>query len=322
MTAKQEPAWDVNFYEPGLRIWRINKFRLDSVGLASRLPNINTLQTVQDEVFHTGDSYVLLKTNQKGNEYSYNIHFWLGDQTSQDEAGTAAYKAVELDTRLGGKAVQFRELQGCESDVFLSYFKGGVRYADGGNESGFHHVVKLDYPTLLYWIHDNQVKQIPLVVDGVTEDDVFVLDCGDRILVYRGQKATHKEAINAEYEALNIKSQRPSAKIEHVESLAQKQEFLGIIGSRTSAILETKFYKIQDDGATTIMTDDHNLSSDDSYIYSVGNTTWIWVGSRSSYAEANKAWRVAIKLTKPTDRLQLIRETYEPESFWLSFSKL
>ena len=41
----------------------------------------------------------------------------------QDEYGTAAYKTVELDTFLDDKAVQHREVQGFESELFRSYFK-------------------------------------------------------------------------------------------------------------------------------------------------------------------------------------------------------
>lgn len=56
------------------------------------------------------------------------IHFWLGKNTSTDEAAVAAYKSVELDNYLNGSPVQHREVQGGESIRFRGYFKNGIRY--------------------------------------------------------------------------------------------------------------------------------------------------------------------------------------------------
>ena len=54
--------------------------------------------------------------------------FPAGKECSQDESTSAAILAMQLDDHLAGKAVQYREVQNNESQMFLGYFKSGVRY--------------------------------------------------------------------------------------------------------------------------------------------------------------------------------------------------
>lgn len=51
-----------------------------------------------------------------------------GQQSSRDEQGACAVLAVHLNTLLGERPVQHREVQGNESDLFMSYFPQGLKY--------------------------------------------------------------------------------------------------------------------------------------------------------------------------------------------------
>lgn len=51
-----------------------------------------------------------------------------GDDCTQDESGAAAIFTIQIDDYLGGKPIQYREVQGYESRTFSGYFKTGLKY--------------------------------------------------------------------------------------------------------------------------------------------------------------------------------------------------
>ena len=113
--ADSEPQWDGAGVKPGLQIWRIEQFR------------VKPWPKSKYGRFHVGDSYIILNTYVKEPEVNpdklaWDVHFWIGSESTQDEYGTAAYKTVELDDSLRGAAIQHREVQEAESQLFLGYF--------------------------------------------------------------------------------------------------------------------------------------------------------------------------------------------------------
>jgi len=180
--AKKEKAWDNAGKEKGLQIWRIEKFQV------KHWPKDRYGE------FFSGDSYIILNTmiDDEGKK-TYDVFFWLGAETTQDEAGSAAYKTVELDDLLGDQPVQYREVQGNETKKFLDCFNK-VTILDGGVESGFRNVKPEDYkPRLLHisgYQKHVQVYQVPLKIESLNDHDAFVLDGGLKIWQFNGTKAS------------------------------------------------------------------------------------------------------------------------------------
>src|SRR3990167_5330643 len=173
--ANTEPAWANAGQEVGLQIWRIEKFNVVS----------RPKETYGE--FFDGDSYIVLNTYKKNDALAWDVHFWLGEFTTQDEAGTAAYKTVELDDKLGGAPVQHREVSKHESKLFLSYFPAGTRVLEGGVDSGFKHVEAEKYTARLLQIKGTRktirASQVPLATSSLNSGDVFILDNG--LVVYQ-----------------------------------------------------------------------------------------------------------------------------------------
>lgn len=196
-SAASEPAWNNGIIgqQPGLYIWRIEKFEVIA------WPKERTGE------FYEGDSYIVLHSYAVGNgedrKLGHDIFFWLGSKTTQDEAGTAAYKTVELDEFLHGAATQHRETQRHPSEDFVALFRR-ISIRKGGVESGFTHVepeVPQEVTTLLrVFKHPGAGRVDSVIVHEVEptwrsldDGDVFVLDKGDKIWVWQGKSCSPME---------------------------------------------------------------------------------------------------------------------------------
>ncbi|XP_059668409.1 villin-2-like isoform X2 [Cornus florida] len=184
-----EPAFQGAGQRIGTEIWRIENFQ--------PVP----LPKTENGKFYSGDSYIVLQTSPgRGGAYVLDIHFWLGKDTSQDEAGTAAIKTVELDAILGGRAVQHRELQGHESDKFLSYFKPCIIPLEGGVASGFKKPEEEKFETRLYVCKGKRVVKLKQVIfsrSSLNHDDVFILDTKEKIFQFNGANSNIQERAKA-----------------------------------------------------------------------------------------------------------------------------
>ena len=141
-----------------------------------------------------------MNSYKKDNKICHDIHIWIGDESTQDEYGTAAYKMVELDNKLGGIATQHREVQEHESAMFMGYFHNKVTYLDGGIESGFRHVEPTKENPNLFHIKGHiksgtiRMTQEPLRRDAMNSGDVFVLVAGDDLVwMWIGKSANKDE---------------------------------------------------------------------------------------------------------------------------------
>lgn len=67
---------------------------------------------------------------------------------------------MELDAALGGRAVQYREVQGHETEKFLSYFKPCIIPLEGGVASGFKHHESEEYKARLYVCRGKHVVHV------------------------------------------------------------------------------------------------------------------------------------------------------------------
>lgn len=333
-----DPAFQGVGQRVGTEIWRIENFQ------PVPLPKSDYGK------FYTGDSYIVLQTSPgKGGAYLYDIHFWIGKDTSQDESGTAAIKTVELDTVLGGRAVQHRELQGYESDKFLSYFKPCIIPLEGGIASGFKKPEEEVFETRLYVCKGKRVvrlKQVPFARSSLNHDDVFILDTENKIYQFNGANSNIQERAKALEVIQFFKDKYHEGKcdvaiVDDGKLVAESDsgEFWVLFGgfapigkkvaTEDDVIPETtpaKLYSITDGQVNAVEGELSKamLENNKCYLLDCGAEVFVWVGRVTQVEDRKAASQAAEEFVSSQNRPKATRITrviqgYETHSFKSNF---
>ncbi|XP_011048056.1 PREDICTED: villin-3-like isoform X1 [Populus euphratica] len=337
-TKALDPAFQGVGQRPGTEIWRIENFQ--------PVP----LPKSDHGKFYMGDSYIVLQTTPgKGGAYLYDIHFWIGKDTSQDEAGTAAIKTIELDAVLGGRAVQHRELQGHESDKFLAYFKPCIIPLEGGVATGFKKAEEEAFETRLYACRGKRVvrmKQVPFARSSLNHDDVFILDTENKVYQFNGANSNIQERAKALEVIQFLKEKYHDGTCDvaivddgKLDTESDSGEFWVLLGgfapigkkvaSEDDIIPETtpaKLYSIAD-GEVKMVDGELSkglLENNKCYLLDCGSEVFLWVGRVTQVEERKAASQAAEEFVVSQNRPKATRITrliqgYETHSFKSNF---
>ncbi|KAH0462408.1 hypothetical protein IEQ34_009983 [Dendrobium chrysotoxum] len=173
----------------GLEIWCIENLRPILVRKSSH------------GKFLSGSAYIVLNTAMlRSGNYQHDIHYWVGKDAEEDDSTMASDKALELDAALGSRAVHYKEVQGNETEKFLSYFKPCIIPIEGvftselqGDSNGAYRI------TLLACKGDHaiHVKEVPFSRSSLNHNEVFILDTESKIFLFSGCNSSIQERAKA-----------------------------------------------------------------------------------------------------------------------------
>lgn len=310
--AQTEKAWTDAGKAIGLQIWRIEKF------------NVKSVPRETYGTFYSGDSYIVLNTykEKESPKIKWDVHFWLGKYTTQDEAGTAAYKTVELDDLLGGEPVQHREVQGHESELFLGYFKNQIKLLDGGVDSGFKHVEPEKYRARLLHLKGKKLVRVTEVdksSNSLNSGDVFILDAGLHLYQWNGSSAGPKEKMKGAQLCRALDDERKGLATIHVFEEngkdADNKEFFDALGGKgpiksaaeggsdddVEKTSTKRLFRLSDASGKITFTEvgvgagvkRSLLDPNDVFILDTGAEIFAWIGKGASVGEKKQALQFA-----------------------------
>ncbi|XP_051969503.1 villin-1-like isoform X2 [Xyrauchen texanus] len=340
MTANQDVFKNIQ-RKPGMQIWTINKMQMAPVP-EQAFGN-----------FFEGDCYIILYVSSSSTQ-SIDIHYWIGNSSSQDEQGAAAIYVKQLDEYLGGSPIQYREVQGSESSKFKSYFKSGLIYKKGGVGSGFTHVESNVY-NILRLLHVKgtkhvTAKEVEVSWSSFNLGDIFLLDMGKAIIQWNGPQSNRQEKMKAVLLAQDIRDRERGGRAQ-IGVLEGGQEeaspelmkvMVSVLGQRSGHLKEAipdnkpdqeqisnvKLYHVSDatgqlvvqEVAASPLTQDLLCSSDCYILDQGGSAIMVWKGKKATNEERCSAMSRAVGFIKaknypPSTKVEVMSEGGESAMF-------
>ncbi|CAI7814362.1 unnamed protein product [Closterium sp. NIES-54] len=331
-----DPAFQGLSNKPGLDVWRLDQGQVVAVPKADH------------GKFFAKDAYIVLKTSgsKHGGAVTYAIHYWLGKSTTQDDAAMAAIKTVDLDAALGGKAAQYRETQGHESDLLLSYFRPCIIATPG---SWGHPDPEASQPRLLQvkgrrFIH---VRQVAVARSSLSHSEIFVLDTRSKLFQFTGANASKQERVKG-MEVMQLLQdsvyggKAPIAIIDDGKlDDPESNEFWDMFGgfapiakkSQGEDDVEVKptpptLYWVSGDGLQEVgagALKKLQLEGNKCYLVDMGPTVFVWFGRISSLDERRAACiaaetQLVVGKKPPSVRVVRMPERFELPAFKACFS--
>lgn len=273
--------------------------------------------------FYTGDTYLILNTiKHKSGSLQYDVHFWIGDACTMDESGAAAIFTIQMDDFLGGKPIQYREVQGYESKTFVGYFKSGLKYMQGGVASGFKHIASGASVKRVLHVSGRRVIraiEVPASWASFNQGDCFILDFGQEIYQWCGSKCNQFERLKATNVSKDIRDNERCgrAKLFVCEEGSENEKILAILGPKpdlpdaqsedtktdASNRKSAKLYKVSNaSGAmsVTLVSEENpfsqsDLQSTDCFILDHGSNgkIFVWKGKEANKEERSAGMKAA-----------------------------
>lgn len=231
---------DINYNEifseeigqfPGLTLWQIENFYPVMVEDSS-----------YHGKFYEADCYIVLKTimGEKG-DLSWEIFYWIGQDSSVDKRACSAIHAVNLRNMLGAESTCHREEMQDESDEFLDLFNNDIAYIEGGTASGFYSVETTVYTTRLYALSGKRnitPYPVPLECSSLDPLQVLILDRGMTIYVWVGarSKGVRKSKARLIAEKINKDERKNHAEIIMTYQGYEESDFWELFGGMPDEI--------------------------------------------------------------------------------------